>query len=93
MARIEQDVAARMPADPLMEALEGGAVVQVLARVDFVAQIDSLFVAGIKNRAPASRQLVESGVDQPVRTLREREQVRPGKRAGERPHLGQAQPA
>ena len=64
MARVVVDAAARMVADALEEHLEGGAVHQVLARVDLVAD-DALLLEGIEDRPPALRELVERGLDQP----------------------------
>lgn len=84
VAGIEQDLAAFVAADQFMEALEAGAVVQVLAGVDFVAQVHALLVAGVQDGAPAARQLLEGGLDEAGRALREREQVSNQFRAGKR---------
>jgi hypothetical protein len=54
-----------------MEALEAGAVVQVLGRVDLEAQVHALLVADIENRPPAPRQLFEGSLHQAFRALRE----------------------
>jgi len=58
-------------ADALEEHLEGRAVMQVLAGVDLVADIDALGIEGVEDRAPALRQLVEGGLDQARRPLRQ----------------------
>ena len=89
MAWIVQDVAARMVAGPLEEHLERDAVVQILAGMDFVADVDARLVERVQDRLPARRQFVERGFDQAGRTLRPRIDVRPRQRAGERRVRGQ----
>ncbi|OBX33808.1 hypothetical protein A8U91_02850 [Halomonas elongata] len=65
------------------ETLEGGAVVQVLARMNLEAQVDALFVEDIEDRPPATGQLGEAFLDQPRRALRPGIEVGPQQGAGE----------
>ena len=83
MAGVVVDAAARMIADPLEEHLEGGAVDQVLARVDLVAEVDAVLLEDVEDRLPAPGQLVEGGLDQPGRARRPGIDVGPGERARE----------
>ncbi len=69
--------------DALEEHLEGHAVVQVLAGMDLVADVDAGFVEGVEDRAPAPGQLVEGALDQAGRALRPGIEIGPGERAGE----------
>ena len=75
------------------EALEGRAVVQVLAGVDLVADVHARLVEGVEDRAPAAAELVEGGLDQARRALRPRVEVRPGEGAGEGDVGIEAEPA
>jgi len=70
VAGIEQDAAALVLAHALEEAFEAGAVVQVFAGLDFVAEVDAVVLAGIEDRPPAARQLIECCIDQARRRLR-----------------------
>ncbi len=54
MAGVVEDVGARMAAHLVQEALEGRAVVQVLARMDLVAAIDALVLEDVQDRLPAT---------------------------------------
>ena len=71
---------------PFEEHLISDAVVQILARMDFIGGIDTLLVEIIEDRRPALGEFVEGGLDQPCRTLRKRIEERPGERAGEGRH-------
>ena len=51
--RVVVDVAARMAVDRVEEHLEGGAVEQVLAGMDLVADVDAGLVEGVEDRPPA----------------------------------------
>src|SRR6185369_6430720 len=62
--------AARMAGDALQEHLERQAVVQILRRMDLVADVHALGVEGIQNRTPAAGELVEALVYESVRPLR-----------------------
>ena len=84
--RVVVDAAARVVVDLGQEALEGGAVEQVLARMDLVADVDALLVESVEDRPPAPRQLGEGGVDQALRPRRPRIEVGIGQRAGEGDH-------
>ncbi len=83
VARIIEDVGARMVVHPLEEHLEGDAVVQILAGMDLVGSIDALLIEMVEDRTPATRQLVEGLFHQPRRTLRPGIDIGPGQRAGE----------
>ena len=80
-----------MVADALEEHLVGHAVVQVLARVDLVADVHAGAVERVEDRAPTFRQLVERLFDQAGRARRPRVEIGPGQRAGERRVRRQAQ--
>ena len=64
VAGVVEDVRARVIVDRVEEALEGHAVVQVLARMDFVGEIDARLVERVEDRPPALRQFVERFLDQ-----------------------------
>lgn len=81
-----------MMANALMKHFECHTVVQILARVNFVTQVDPLLVAGVKHRQPAPGELVERGVDQSFRALWEREQIGPGQRTGKGAQLAEPEP-
>ena len=83
MRRIVVDVAARVPADRVEEHLEGGAVENVLARMDLVADVDAGVVIGVEDRLPALAELGEGFLDQAGRPLRPRIEIGEGERAGE----------
>src|SRR6185312_3852412 len=53
VAGVEEDVAALMPPDALKEHLEGRAVMEILARMDLVADVHALGVEGVEDRPPA----------------------------------------
>ncbi|BBI53481.1 hypothetical protein HORIV_59020 [Vreelandella olivaria] len=55
-----------MVADPLKKHLEGDTIVEILARVNFVAEIDPGFVKGVQNGTPAFGQFVKRGFDEPA---------------------------
>src|SRR2546429_5259970 len=57
MARVVEDVAATMVADPSQEQLEGQTIVHVFAWVDFETQVDALFIELVQDRAPARGEL------------------------------------
>ncbi|MNT29228.1 hypothetical protein D3C72_1649580 [compost metagenome] len=73
MAGVEQHLAARVAAHALVKHLEADAVMQVFAGVDFIAQVDALFLAHVEDGQPAARQFIEGRLDQAGRALRERE--------------------
>jgi hypothetical protein len=80
-------------ADPLEEHLERRAVMQVLAGMDLVADIDARLLEGVEDRSPALGQLIERRLDQAGRPLRPRIEIGPGQGAGEGGMLGDAEPA
>ena len=65
VAGVIEHIAARMVIDPLQETLEGHAVMQVFAGMDFVADIHALFVktssSGRQRRASSSKASSRSG--------------------------------
>src|SRR6185312_8636507 len=64
-----EDVGARMLVHRIEKTLEGGAVVQVLARMQLETDVHSGVVEGIEDRAPALAQFRKRLLDQPGRTL------------------------
>ena len=91
--RVVEDVGARVVVDRIQEPLEGGAVEQILARVQLVAGVDPRVVEGVEDRAPAAGELVEGLLDQAGRALRPGVHVGPGQGPGEGGHGGQAEVA
>src|SRR5690606_6720853 len=77
VARVVENLRARMLIDRIEEALEGGAIVQVLAGVDLEAQVDPGFIERIEDRPPAPRQFGEALLDQTARSLWPGIHVRP----------------
>jgi hypothetical protein len=67
-----------MPAALVEEHLVGGAVEEVLAGMDLVADVDAVLLGDVEDRRPAPGQLLERGVDQPRRPLRPRIDEGPG---------------
>src|SRR3546814_12951361 len=49
--------------------------------MDFIGEIDALFVEGVEDRPPAFRELAERLLDQSRRALRPRIEIGPGERA------------
>src|ERR1035437_1580988 len=84
VARVVEDGSARMPANHIQKPLKGSAVVQVLAWVQFKAQIYTGLVKLAKDRQPAPPQFLEGLVDQSRRPLRKRIKIRPREGARER---------
>ncbi len=70
MAGVIEDPRPGMVVDRRQEALEGGAIVQVLARMQFEAEVDAFFAVDVEDGAPATSQLGEAFVHQTRRTLR-----------------------
>src|SRR5690606_27452620 len=69
VARIVEQVGARVVVHALKEHLVGDAVVQVLAGMDFVADVDARFIKGVEDRRPAAGQFVEGFLDKTSGTL------------------------
>src|SRR5260221_683125 len=84
VAGVVEDLAARVIADAGEEPLEGDAVMEILAGMDLVAEIDPGLVEGIQNWRPPRGELVERGLDEAGGTLRPRVEIGPGERAGKR---------
>src|SRR3546814_1386245 len=81
MAGIIEDVGARMIVDAREEAFEGHPVVQILAGMNLIGEVDPLFVESVEDRPPAFRELAERLLDQSRRALRPRIEIGPGERA------------
>ena len=64
------------------EHLEGDTVMQVLARMDLVADVDAVLVGVVQDRRPALCKFCKGGLDQARRALRPGIKKRPGERAG-----------
>src|SRR5690606_2506095 len=64
--------------------LEGHSIVQVFAGMNFEAEVDSGFIEGVQDRAPAPGKLIERRLYQTGGPLRPRIKVRPGQRARKR---------
>src|SRR5258708_691112 len=77
------DVAALMTADRVEEHVESVTVEDVLAGVDFEAEVDAVLVIDVEDRLPATALFREAFLDQPRRPLRIGIEIRPGERAGE----------
>ena len=77
VARIVEEVAARVIVEALEKHFEGDAVVEIFAGVDLEAEIDVGFVEGVEDGAPAGGQFVEGGLDEAGGTLRPRVEVGP----------------
>ncbi|ENN87473.1 hypothetical protein RHSP_28535 [Rhizobium freirei PRF 81] len=80
---VVEHVGARVVLHALQEHLEGDAVMQVFARMDFVADVNAVFVGVIEDRRPAAGKLFKGGFDETGRTLRPGIDEGPGKRARE----------
>ncbi|MDT4857327.1 hypothetical protein FQZ97_917480 [compost metagenome] len=76
------DAAAGMVVDALQKHLEGGAVEQVFARMQFEADVAVGVFKGVEDRQPALGEFVECGFNQAGRTRWPGVQKRPGQRAG-----------
>ena len=83
MRGIVIDVAALVAADRFEEQLEGGAVENILAGMELIAEIDAILVIDVEDRLPAPAKLGEGFLDQPGRTLR------PGIKIGESQSAGE----
>src|SRR3546814_19697272 len=96
MAGIIEDVGARMIVDAREEAFEGHPVVQILAGMNLIGEVDPLFVESVEDRPPAFRELAERLLDQSRRALRPRLEARKrvvqGKGGSVRVDLGGGRP-
>src|ERR1700740_1419623 len=77
MARIEENITARMIAHALQKHLERRAIVQVFARMKLKAKINTRRVERVQNRLPARGQLIEGSFDESRGALGPRINVRP----------------
>jgi hypothetical protein len=91
VAGVVQDLRAGMVVDLIEEALEGRAIVQVLARVDLEAQVNAAGIERIQDRAPATAEFGEGFFHQSRRALWPGIEVGPGQCTGERGVRGQPQ--
>src|ERR1700754_377797 len=83
VAGVEKDGGARVVPHRLEKALEGGAVVEILAGVEFIADIDAGLVESIEDGSPTLPEFREGFLDQPSGALWPRVEQMPGQRAGE----------
>ena len=60
MARVIENVAARMMINQRQKALERYAIVQIFTGMDFKANIHPMMIKAIENGSPAARQLQKS---------------------------------
>ena len=67
---IVQHACARVVAGALKEHLITDAVVQILARMDFIADIDAVLFGVVKDGRPSCSQFIERRLDQPRWALR-----------------------
>ena len=70
MRGIVEDVAALVALQRLQEPLEGRAVENVLARMNFIGDVDAGVVERIEDRLPALGEFLERGLDQARGALR-----------------------
>ena len=82
MTRVVENFAAWVARDALQEHLETGTVMQILAGMDFEAEVHARSIECIEYRPPARGERVERGLDQTRRALRPGIDIRPGERAG-----------
>ena len=82
MAWIIEDVCACVTSDCVQEPRECSTVVQILPRVNFIAEIDARLVEPIENRQPAPAEFGKRFLDKASRALRPRIQETPDKSAG-----------
>jgi hypothetical protein len=69
MAGVIEDVGAGVVAHAVQKHLEGHAIVQILAGVEFEADVDAIVLIDVQNRLPPAGQFVEGILHQPSRTL------------------------
>src|SRR5471030_264754 len=91
MTRIEQDVRSRMSVHSGKKTIERHTIVQILARMQLVANIHTGLIEGIQQRPPAPRQFFKRGRNKTLRALRPRIQIRPCQRPRKRHVRAQAQ--
>src|SRR6202140_5025562 len=91
MARVEQNVAARMIVHAREKHFESGAVMEIFAGMDLKAEVPAPCVECVQDWFPARGQFVEGCFDQSRRALRPRIHVRPGECAGKRGVRAQAE--
>src|ERR1700730_946966 len=75
MTGVEQQLTARVLADPLEKHFQARAIVQILAGMDFETQIDARLIECVEDGTPARRQFIEGGLDQSGGPLRPRVDV------------------
>lgn len=91
MARVVENVAARVIIHQRQKTLKRHPVVQVFPRMQLKADVYALFIEGIQNRPPAGCQRRERLLKTLLVMRRPRVEKRPGQRAGERCVRFQAQ--
>src|SRR6202042_904876 len=65
VAWVVENIRAGVPANRVEKALEGHAVMEVLARVKLETGVDTCLVEGVENRRPAAAEFGERFVDEP----------------------------
>ena len=83
VARVVENVAARMVIHQRQKTLEGYAVVQIFPRMQLKADVHALLVEGIQYRPPAGCQRLERLLKTLLVVRRPRIEKWPGQRAGE----------
>ena len=91
VAWVVENVGAGVVLHFLQEPLEGHAVVQVFAGMDFVAAVHAVFLEHIENRPPTRGEFLKARLHQASGTLRPRIHHRPQQCAGERDVARQTQ--
>ncbi len=79
--RIVEHVGALVAAYFVEESLEGGSVVEVFSRVDFIGEVDATFVEVLKEWHPSTAQFFKGLLHQSSRALRPRVEIRPSEGA------------
>src|SRR5690625_865063 len=70
VARVIENIGPRVAIDRLQEFFEGDTVVQILTRMQLIADIHSRFIKRVENWQPPVSQFTEAALDQSCRALR-----------------------
>ena len=82
MARIIENIAARVVIYAVKKSFKGGTIMQIFTRVDFVAQIHTLLIKAVEYWPPSAGQFSKCLFKQQGVMGRPRVEIRPGQRAG-----------
>ena len=82
VARIVEEVAARVIVEALEKHFESDSVVEIFTGVDLEAEVDVGFVEGVEDWTPAGGEFVEGSLDESSGALRPWVEVGPCERAG-----------